>query len=115
MNSIYNDSGDIQTINVANNGILDFLPADAFIEVNCHIKKSGPVPVPVTVIPEAVKGLISAVKTYEQLTIKAAVTGNRGTALLALAHHPLVSSVNDAEKMLEEMLLQNNMYLSRFF
>jgi 6-phospho-beta-glucosidase len=115
MNSIYNDSGDIQTINVANNGILDFLPDDAFIEVNCHIKKDGPVPVPVTAVPESVKGLISAVKTYEQLTVKAAVTGDKGTALLALAHHPLVPSVNDAEKMLEEMLLQNKMYLPGFF
>lgn len=115
MNSLYNDSGDIQTVNVANNGILDFLPDDAFIEVNCRIKKSGPVPVPVKVVPEAVRGLISAVKTYEQLTVNAAVTGDRGTALLALAHHPLVTSVNDAEKMLEEMLLQNKMYLSRFF
>lgn len=115
MNSLYNDSGDTQTLNVSNQGILSFLPDDACIEVNCTVTKDGPVPQPVTVIPDAVKGLIMAVKTYERLAIEAAVTGDRGLALSALAHHPLVGSVNDAERMLEEMLEQNQQYLPNFF
>jgi len=115
MNSLYNDKGDIQTLNVANNGNLDFLPDDACIEVNCKVLKTGPVPIPVQIVPEAAKGLIHAVKTYEQLAIQAAVTGSRELALTALAHHPLVPSVNDAEKMLEEMLERNKDYLARFF
>lgn len=115
MNSLYNDSGDIQTLNVANRGILDFLPEDAFIEVNCRVHKDGPVPLPVRTVPQAAKGLIHAVKTYEQLAIEAAVTGSRELALTALAHHPLVPSVNDAEAMLSEMLERNKGYLGRFF
>jgi 6-phospho-beta-glucosidase len=115
MNSIYNDSGDIQTLNVANQGMLDFLPNDACIEINCRVTRQGPVPQPLTVIPSSIKGLILAVKTYEQLAIEAAVTGDREIALLALAHHPLVPSVNDAEQMLDEMLLKNKAYLPRFF
>lgn len=115
MNSLYNDSGDIQTLNVSNNGILDFLPDNACIEVNCTVHKDGPKAMPVTVVPQAVKGLILAVKTYESLAIEAAVQGSRETALLALAHHPLVPSVNDAERMLDEMLEQNKAYLPGFF
>ncbi|WP_172199520.1 6-phospho-beta-glucosidase [Saccharibacillus qingshengii] len=115
MNSLYNDKGDIQTLNVANNGILDFLPDDACIEVNCKVLKTGPVPVPVEIVPEAAKGLIHAVKAYERLAIEAAVTGSRELALTALAHHPLVPSVNDAEAMLDEMLERNKGYLGRFF
>lgn len=115
MNSLYNDKGDIQTLNVANNGILDFLPDDACIEVNCTILKTGPVPVPVRIVPEAAKGLIHAVKTYERLAIEAAVSGSRELALAALAHHPLVPSVNDAEAMLSEMLERNRAYLDNFF
>ncbi|ASA20387.1 6-phospho-beta-glucosidase [Paenibacillus donghaensis] len=115
MNSLYNDTGDIQTLNVANQGILDFLPDDASIEVNCKVLKSGPVPVPVTVVPSAAKGLIHAVKTYEQLAIEAAVSGSRDLALTALAHHPLVQSVQAAEAMLAEMLEQNKAYLPQFF
>ncbi|OBZ09243.1 6-phospho-beta-glucosidase [Bacillus sp. FJAT-26390] len=115
MNSLHNDSGDIQTLNVSNQGILDFLPDDACIEVNCRVTKQGPIPQPVSAVPSSVKGLIHAVKTYEQLTIEAAITGDRGVALLALAHHPLVSSANDAERMLEEMLEKNKTYLPLFF
>ncbi|MCL6459410.1 MAG: 6-phospho-beta-glucosidase [Gorillibacterium sp.] len=115
MNSIYNDSRDIQTLNVPNNGVLDFLPAEASIEVNCIVTKHGMLPLPVSVVPTAIKGLILAVKTYEQLAIEAAVTGSRDTALLALAHHPLVPSVNAAEQMLDEMLLTNKKFLPRFF
>jgi len=115
MNSLYNDSGDIQTLNVPNQGVLDFLPDDACIEVNCVVTKEGPIPQPVAIVPTAAKGLIHAVKVYEQLAIEAAVTGNRDTALLALAHHPLIDSTNDAQRMLDEMLEQNKAYLPQFF
>ncbi|MEK5238135.1 6-phospho-beta-glucosidase [Paenibacillus sp. FSL L8-0470] len=115
MKSIYNDTRDIQTLNVRNQGVLDFLPADASIEVNCVVTSQGPIPLPVSRVPVAAKGLIHAVKTYEQLTIEAAVTGDRGLALQALANHPLVDSVNVAEQMLEEMLLKNKDYLPLFF
>lgn len=115
MNSIYNDKRDIQTLNVPNNGTLDFLPDDAAIEVNCIVTRHGMYPVPVKTVPTAIKGLISAVKSYESLAIEAAVTGSRDTALLALAIHPLVSSANAAEKLLDEMLEQNKAYLPRFF
>lgn len=115
MRSLYNDTGDVQTVNVLNRGTLDFLEDDDCIEVNCRIRKDGPVPVPPTVVPSAIKGLIGAVKVYERLAIEAAVTGDRSLALLALTHHPLVSSVDAAEKMLGEMLEANRAYLPRFF
>jgi 6-phospho-beta-glucosidase len=115
MVSLHNDTRDIQTLNVSNKGILPFLPDDASIEVNCVVTKQGPIPVAVTNIPPAAPGLIHAVKTYERLAIDAAVTGDRGLALQALAVNPLVPSVNVAEKMLNEMLEANKAYLPNFF
>ncbi|TJY41839.1 6-phospho-beta-glucosidase [Cohnella pontilimi] len=115
MDSLYNDKRDIQTLNVTNGKILDFLPEDAAIEVNCVVTGKGPLPLPVTKVPEAAKGLIAAVKTYERLTIEAAVTGDRGIALQAMAHHPLVPSVAVAKTLLNEMLEQNQKYLPAFF
>jgi 6-phospho-beta-glucosidase len=115
MKSLYNDTRDIQTLNVRNGTILDFLSEDACIEVNCVVTKQGPIPLSISTIPQAVKGLIHAVKTYEQLAIEAAVSGDRGLALQALAHHPLVPSVKIAEQMLEEMLEQNKAFLPQFF
>lgn len=115
MKSLYNDSRDIQTLNVPNGRILDFLSPDACIEVNCIVTKQGPIPIAVSNVPFAVKGLIHAVKTYEQLAIEAAVSGDRELALLALANHPLIPSVNVAEPMLAEMLEQNKAFLPQFF
>ncbi|AJS58782.1 6-phospho-beta-glucosidase [Paenibacillus sp. IHBB 10380] len=115
MRSLYNGTNDIQTLNVANNGTLDFLPDNASIEVNCLVTKNGPLPLPLTKIPRSAVGLIHAVKTYEQLAIEAAVTGDRGLALQALVHHPLVPSVDVAIKMLDEMLEANKQYLPQFF
>ncbi|MGU3470530.1 6-phospho-beta-glucosidase [Paenibacillus sp. D51F] len=115
MRSLYNSTGDVQTLNVANNGILDFLPDDACIEVNCLVTSQGPVPLQLTNIPAQAKGLIHAVKTYEALAIEAAVTGDRSLALQAMAHHPLVPSVSVAKELLDEMLEANRRYLPKFF
>lgn len=115
MDSLYNDRRDIQTLNVSNNGIIDFLPDDACIEVNCVVTGQGPVPMGLTKVPEHVKGLMHAVKTYERLTIEAAITGSRDLVLQALVHHPLVPSVSVAKTLMEEMLEQNRPYLPAFF
>ncbi|QMV41849.1 6-phospho-beta-glucosidase [Cohnella cholangitidis] len=115
MVSLYNDKRDIQTLNVTNGKILDFLPEDAAIEVNCVVTGKGPIPLPVTNVPEQAKGLIHAVKTYERLTIEAAITGDRAIALQAMASHPLVPSVKVAKALLDEMLEQNKPYLPAFF
>ena len=54
-------------------------------------------------------------KSYERLTIQAAITGDREIALQAMAAHPLVPSVNVAKVLLDEMLEKNKPYLPRFF
>ncbi|SMG53809.1 6-phospho-beta-glucosidase [Paenibacillus aquistagni] len=115
MTSIYNDTRDIQTLNVMNGNIYDFLPQDASIEVNCVVTAQGPIPLPPQHVPNHVKGLLHAVKVYEELTIEAAITGDRGIALQAMVHHPLVPSVDVAEKLLDEMLEANKSYLPQFF
>lgn len=115
MESLYNDRRDIQTLNVRNGKTLDFLPEDASIEVNCVITGKGPVALPVSRVPEQAKGLIAAVKTYERLTIEAAITGDRDVALQAMVSHPLVPSVGVAKKLLAEMLEKNKPYLPAFF
>ncbi|MNI50311.1 putative 6-phospho-beta-glucosidase [compost metagenome] len=115
MHALYTDKRDIQTLNVRNGSIIDFLPEDASIEVNCVVTAQGPVALPLQRVPEQIKGLIHAVKTYESLTIEAAISGDRGIALQALVHHPLVPSVAVAKLLLEEMLEANKAYLPNFF
>ncbi|GGF91957.1 6-phospho-beta-glucosidase [Paenibacillus aceti] len=115
MRSLYTGRNDIQTLNVANNGIYDFLPDNASIEINCVVTSEGPIPLVPQHVPEHVKGLLHAVKTYESTAIDAAVSGDRGLALQALAHHPLVPSVSVAKALLDEMLEAHRRYLPNFF
>jgi 6-phospho-beta-glucosidase len=114
MDSLYNDKRDIQTLNVRNGRTLDFLPENACIEVNCLVTGNGPIPLAVSKVPEHVKGLIHAVKVYEQLTIEAAVSGDRGLVWQALVHHPLVPSAAVAKALMNEMLEKNQAYLPAF-
>lgn len=115
MKSLYLGRNDIQTLNVPNGGIYDFLPENASIEVNCVVTAAGPVPLKPMHVPETVKGLLHAVKTYESLAIEAAVSGDRGLALQALVHHPLIPSVTVAKVLLEELLEAHKPYLPKFF
>lgn len=115
MQSLYLGRNDIQTLNVRNGGIYSFLPDDASIEINCVVSSAGPIPLAPKHVPRHIQGLLHAVKTYESLAIDAAVSGDRGLALQALVHHPLVPTVSVAKALLEEMLEAHRPYLPQFF
>ncbi len=115
IDSIYNDRKDVQVVDVLNNGLIPQLPADAVIETNCVIGKDGATPLQDTDVPESILGLIEQVKAYERLTIEAAISGDRTTALLAFLNNPLVHDVRDARMALDEMLEANKEYLNNFF
>ncbi|RUT29664.1 6-phospho-beta-glucosidase [Paenibacillus zeisoli] len=115
MRSLYQGSNDIQTLNVPNGSVYDFLPEDASIEINCVVTGQGPIPLMPTNVPEHVKGLLHAVKAYESMAIKAAVSGDRDLALQAITHHPLVPSVAVGRAILDEMLEAHMAHLPLFF
>jgi 6-phospho-beta-glucosidase len=62
-----------------------------------------------------VRGLVQAVKNYEELTIEAAVTGSRKTALASLMAHPLVRSYAIARPFFDQVLENEAEYLPQFF
>ena len=114
MSAIHNDRDTWMVVNVPNQGVLEFLPDDAVIETACMVNAAGVRPLAVAPVPRGVRGLISAVKNYEQLAVEAAVTGDVETAKLALMAHPLVRDVDIIEPMLKELLEANRAYLPAF-
>lgn len=48
------------------------------------------------------------------LTVDAAVSGNKETALLALATHPLVNDIQVAKSLLADILVENDNDLPQF-
>lgn len=114
IDSIYNDTRDVQVVDVLNNGTIPQLPDDVVIEVNCEISKDGAAPL-ASDVPASVLGLIEQVKAYEEFTIEAAITGDRTKALIALLNNPLVHDVRDARGILNELLEAHKAYLPAFF
>lgn len=113
--SIYTDKKDIQPVDTRNNGSISGLPMGCAVEVSCVITKEGPIPLAIGELPIAVRGLVQQIKTFEQLTVEAAVEGDIGKALLALSVNPLTTSDKTAKNVLEEMLEAHKAYLPRFF
>ena len=114
IDSIYNDTNDVQVVDVFNNGIIPQLPDNVVIEVNCRIGRNGAAPL-ASDVPASVLGLISQVKAYEEYTIEAAITGDRNKALIALLNNPLIHDVRDAKGILNELLEAHRAYLPAFF
>lgn len=104
----------ILILNVPNKGIISDLRDDDVVEVPCMLDKNGPVPLAVGHIPDRVGGLIQSVKAYERLTVSAAVDGDYDQALLALTVHPLVCSHTLAKKILDDYLVEHEVYLQHF-
>lgn len=114
IHSIYTDKRDIQPVNTRNNGAIAGIPSESAVEVSCMITKDGPKPLAVGELPVSVRGLVQSIKSFERMTIDAALTGDYNTALLALTINPLVGSDRIAKKILDEMLEAHRTYLPQF-
>ncbi|MBA4603590.1 6-phospho-beta-glucosidase [Thermoactinomyces mirandus] len=115
ISSIYNDKGDVQTLNTRNEGAITSLPHDTVVEINCIVTRQGPVPLPIGELPYSVNGLIQQIKSFELAAIEAAVTGSYEKALLALCINPLITSDKKAKIILDEMLEAHKEFLPQFF
>lgn len=104
LRAILHDRGDERVCTVLNGSAVDGLPGDAGVEVVCRVDAHGAVPLPVGPIPLAFRGLVQAVKTYETLTVRAAIERSRVVALQALLAHPLCGDLDIASPLLDEML-----------
>lgn len=106
---------EVHVVNVPNRGALPDLPPDAVVETNCLIDGTGATPLATGPLPLAVRGLVQQVKAYEQMTIEAAITGDRRRAVLALAANPLVPGVRVAAALVEELLAAHAEHLPQFW
>lgn len=115
MDALRNDRNEVAIANTRQRGAVKWLPDDAVLEMPCLVNAAGLAPLAQGEPPAAVWGLIAAVKNYEQLTVKAALTGDRQAALDALLAHPLCGDYETAVALLDEMLAANRAFLPQFF
>jgi 6-phospho-beta-glucosidase len=112
--SLASGNGDVQVVDVRNNGTLPDLPTDAIIEVPCRVDRNGATPTTIATLPPEQDGLVANVAAYEKLAVQAAITGDRDTAFLALLTHPLISQAATAEQLLDDLLAANIEHLPQF-
>jgi len=112
--SLHLGTGDVQVVNVKNNGALPDLPASAVVEVPARIDTTGATPLPLAPLAPELRGLVQAVKAYEDLAVEAAITGDRTIAVKALLAHPLVGRFELARDLVAALLEANRPYLPRF-
>lgn len=112
--SIYLDKQDVQPVDVRNNGAIFGIDENSSVEVSCVITKEGPIPLTIGRLPVAVNGLVMQIKSFEILTVEAAVEGNYQKVLLALSINPLTPNDDIAKDVVDELLLAHEAYLPKF-
>jgi 6-phospho-beta-glucosidase len=115
LNAHYNDLNETHVVNIKNNGAVKEWPAEWVLEIPSKVRRSGIVPIPTEPLPPACFGLIAQIKSYELLTVEAAVHGDRDAAYQALLTHPLGPTADKVQVVLDDMLETHKPYLPQFW
>jgi 6-phospho-beta-glucosidase len=111
----HNDLGETHVVNVPHAGAVSGWSADWVLEMPCQVDARGIHPLPAEPLPLVCFGLLAQVKSYEILTVEAAVHGDRKAAYQALLAHPLGPSADQVQAVLDDLLEANREYLSQFW
>jgi len=115
LNAHYNDLGETHVVNIRNGGAVKEWPADWVLEIPSTVKKSGITPLATEPLPASCFGLIAQIKSYELLTVEAAVHGDRESAYQALLAHPLGPEADKVQEVLDDMLATHRGLLPQFW
>jgi len=115
MASLHAGTGDVQVVDVRNDGALPDLPDDAVVEVPATVDTAGAHPLRLDPLAPELLGLVQQAKAYERLTVRAALSGDRAVALKALLANPLVREYRVAAPLLDALLERSRPHLPRFF
>lgn len=114
-NSIYNDTNDIQVVNILNKGAISFMDDDDAVEVCARIGRDGAKPIQSNCQNEHIKEYMKMIKAYEKHAVKAALTGDVDEAMRALMINPLTGDYKKAKPCFDELLEAHKEYLPQFF
>jgi len=117
ISSIVTNGRYVGIMNLPNLGQIANIDKDIIVETYGTIDPSGASAFTFGHLPPAVHAWVQRHVQGQELTIAAALTGDRSLALQALLNDPLTSCLptDQVEKMLDELLEANKGYLPRFF
>jgi 6-phospho-beta-glucosidase len=115
MASLHDGTGDVQVVDMRNDGAIPGLPDDAVVETTAVVDATGAHPLPQRDLSPEMLGLVQHAKAYERLAVKAACSGSRDDVVRALLANPLVGQYPLAADLADELLGANRDLLPRFF
>ncbi len=104
-------------MNLPNEKQITNLPRGAVVETYGVIDSTGPQAFTYGDIPAGLQNILEHHIRQQEMTVEAAMTGNRDVALQVLLNDPLSSRlmVEQARQMLKDLLEANREYLAKFF
>ena len=112
--SLATGDGEVQVVDVRNNGTLAGLADDDVVELPARITSNGAEPLPQQPLAPELLGLVQHVAAYERLAVEAAITGDRDLVYKALLAHPLIGQVPQVEELVEKLLKEGRAHLPQF-
>jgi 6-phospho-beta-glucosidase len=111
MDAIYNNRDEVLPVNVKNNGSVPSLADQLVVETLARVDAKGIHAMKMPGLPTHLNGLVSALGEYQILAAKAAWSGDVSDGVRALAAHPMVRSLDVAERLYGEMSHAHARYL----
>jgi 6-phospho-beta-glucosidase len=105
MDAVFNDRAEVLPVNVPNRGTVPGFADTLVVETLGRCDRHGIEPLPLPGLPTYLRGLVDALAEYQQAAADAAWSGDARDAVRALAAHPLVRSLDVAERLYNEMAL----------
>lgn len=101
-------------VNLPNDGKIPNLPATAVVEAPAVVGADRITGLGIGPLPPAIAAVLTARAGQQELTVRAAVTGERATAIQALTLDPLVGDARTATAILDDAVLAHAPFLDGF-
>ena len=101
-------------VNLPNAGCISNLPPTAVVEVPAVVGAAGITGLSVGPLPEAIAAALTSRAQQQELTVQAALRGDRELAVQALALDPLVPSPETARRILDDAVVAHGDALTAF-
>jgi alpha-galactosidase len=109
-----NDNHYHPQLNIPNEGYIPNLPNDAIVEVPGIISGFGFQGLSFPALPDGIAALCRRELELSALEVEAAMTGDRQLALQALLLDPMVTDIDTARAILDDLLMEYHQYLPQF-
>ena len=112
--AIHTNANEHIVCSTVNNGAIPDLPADAVVQVSSYVGGAGAQPVAFGRMPTSARGYLQLMWNMQRLVEEAAVYGDYGALLEAVALNPQTPAGADAKRVIDELLVAHEPYLPQF-